>query len=161
MGKYLLIAGGVLLLAGCSEPVEPKRVNTPAVQPDTDIVKAGRPHDTASIVRGSKLFQQHCAVCHGEQGQGTVNWHKRDKDGKSPPPPLNGLGHTWHHPLAVLKYTVKNGTGKIGGNMPAFAGKLTDEQIEDVFIFVQEKWPDPIYEAWYRTDEIARNRVTK
>ncbi|MCK4743134.1 MAG: cytochrome c [Sulfuriflexus sp.] len=113
------------------------------------------------LSRGAVLFQKNCAECHGAQGQGVDNWQKRGADGKFPAPPLNGLGHTWHHPTVVLKYTINNGTGKIGGNMPAFAAKLTDNQIDDILIFIQEKWPAPIYEAWYRTNERAHNKTTK
>ena len=162
MNRAMVVVLASLGLVACDPPDVAKLLKPVK---ETEEIKAVEPVkrnlNPEQLSRGAVLFKENCAECHGEQGQGTVNWQKRDKDGKFPAPPLNGLGHTWHHPMAVLKYTVKSGTGKIGGNMPAFAGKLTDMQIEDIFTFVQEKWPDPIYEAWYRTDEMARNKVTK
>jgi len=124
---------------------------------EKDKAEVKRQLSPEQLARGAVLYKDNCASCHGDEGQGAANWQKRDKDGKFPPPPLNGLGHTWHHPTAALKYTINHGTGKLGGNMPAFRGKLTDQQIDDILVFIQEKWPMPIYEAWYRTDQMARN----
>jgi len=160
----LIIVSLSSLLVACSEVDKPATLQTSTsspVKPITESAKLERPMDTAKLVRGGQLFKQNCAVCHGDNAQGANEWHKRDENGKFPAPPLNGTGHTWHHPMSVLKYTVKNGTSKIGGNMPAFAGKLTDSQIEDIFSFVQEKWPEPIYEAWYRTNEMSRKNNAK
>jgi len=153
MKRVLLIISASTAFTAC----EPPDVST-LVEPLQQEQVVKRNFNPEQLARGAVLFQQNCASCHGEQGQGAENWQKRDKDGKFPPPPLNGSGHTWHHPMAALKYTIKNGTGKIGGKMPAFDGKLTDAQIEDILIFVQKKWPDPLYEAWYRTDEMAKNK---
>ena len=142
-----------LMLVAC----EPADVTKLLTAPEKQATAIKRNLNPEQLSRGAVLFEQNCAECHGAQGQGAQDWQKPDKNGKFLPPPLNGLGHTWHHPMAVLTYTIKNGTGKIGGNMPAFAGKLTGAQIEDILVFVQAKWPEPIYEAWYRTDEMARN----
>ena len=151
-----------LVLAACDPPDVAKLLKpVKEIEQIKAVEPVKRNLNPQQLSRGAALFKTNCADCHGEQGQGTVNWQKRGKDGKFPPPPLNGLGHTWHHPTAVLKYTINNGTGKIGGNMPAFANKLSDAQIDDILIFIQEKWPEPIYEAWYRTDERARNSTPK
>ena len=154
--KRLIIVVVSLILVACDPPDVSE-----LFKPLNESSPVKRNLNPQQLARGAMLFQQNCAECHGEQGQGTPNWQKRDKDGKFPAPPLNGLGHTWHHPTAVLKYTINNGTAKIGGNMPAFAGKLSDAELEDILIFVQAKWPDPIYEAWYRTNEMARKAITK
>lgn len=162
MKRLIVIMFASLGLAACEPPDVAKLLNpVKKVEPIKAVEPVKRNLNPEQLSRGAALFKTNCAECHGEQGQGTVNWQKRGADGKFPPPPLNGKGHTWHHPTAVLKYTIKNGTSKIGGNMPAFAEKLSDAQIESILIFIQEKWPDPLYEAWYRTDEMARNRVTK
>jgi len=152
MKKVMVLISASLMLVAC-EPPDVAKLLTPPAKEATSIK---RNVDSEQLSRGAVLFKQNCADCHGDQAQGAVNWQKRDKHGKLPAPPLNGSGHTWHHPMAALKYTIKNGTGKIGGNMPAFAGRLTDAQIEDILIFVQAKWPDPIYDAWHRTDERAK-----
>jgi len=139
-------------LAGCdsSEMPEPAK---PVIKDDS--IK--RNLNPEQLARGANLFLNNCASCHGAEAQGTLNWQKKGVDGKFLPPPLNGTGHTWHHPKTALKYTIKNGTRRIGGNMPGFSDKLNDVQIEDVLTFLQEKWPVPLYEGWYRTDKRARN----
>ena len=99
------------------------------------------------------MFQQYCAVCHGKQAEGAPHWQKAGPDGKYPPPPLNGTAHTWHHPTKVLVDVIKNGTQRIGGNMPPWKDKLTDEQIRDIIAWFQAKWSDDIYAAWYRNNQ--------
>jgi len=159
-----VLAVAVLLIAGCSDPASDVTKEKPAPVanvPSLQAVKVIRNHDAAQVARGRVLYEANCMQCHGEQAQGAVNWQKRDAQGKFPPPPLNGTGHTWHHPTKILKYTINNGTGRIGGNMPAFAGKLTDVEVEDILEFVKVKWPAPLYEAWLRNEQRSLNPVAK
>ena len=90
-----------------------------------------------AFTAGQRLFLKNCAVCHGKQGEGAPNWRKPDKDGKNPAPPLNGTGHTWHHSTKSLTNTIKNGTAKIGGNMPAWKDKLSDREISLILIWIK------------------------
>ena len=107
--------------------------------------------DPQLVEQGQALFQENCAVCHGNNAEGTVeNWHQRDADGKLPPPPLNGTAHTWHHPVGGLVHTIKNGTIGIGGSMPAWEGTLTDDQILTIIMWLTTLWPDEIFAAWYQ-----------
>lgn len=99
--------------------------------------------------RGQRLFQLNCAVCHGKQGEGAPNWRMPDENGKSPAPPLNGTGHTWHHSTSALVNVIKKGTGKIGGNMPAWKDKLTNSEIRLILTWIKAQWPDELYTAWY------------
>ena len=111
-----------------------------------------RDFDFLQMKRGGQLFQQHCATCHGKNAEGAKNWQQRDVAGKMPAPPLNGAGHAWHHPTAVLMDVIKNGTQRIGGNMPPWKDKLKDEEIRDILAWLQAKWSDEIYAAWYRNE---------
>lgn len=115
-----------------------------------------RDFDFLQMKRGGRLFMQHCAGCHGRQAEGAAGWQQRDAAGRFPPPPLNGSGHAWHHPSKVLMDVIKNGTQRIGGNMPPWRDKLTDEQIRDILAWLQAKWPDEIYAAWYRNNQQAK-----
>lgn len=108
------------------------------------------------MMRGAKLYQENCAVCHGLQAEGAPNWQKQGADGKYPAPPLNGTGHAWHHPKTALKTTIKRGTMAMGGSMPAWEGKLSDNDIEAVIVWIQSRWPDEIYQSWLAMDEKAR-----
>lgn len=156
--RMLLVLMTSAFLSACDvpPPASKQAGKAPAaISPPAPVV---RQHDFEQVQRGAQLFQQSCAQCHGQQGEGAPNWRQRNADGKFPPPPLNGSGHTWHHPMQALKFTIKNGTEKIGGSMPAWKGKLSDEEINDIIAWFQSKWPDEIYSAWYQNDQRARKR---
>ena len=115
--------------------------------------------DPDAIKRGGDLFKKNCASCHGRWAQGSFSWRKTGKDGKYPPPPLNGRGHTWHHSKAQIKQTIIEGTIGTGGNMPAWKDKLSDREIEDMIVWIQSMWPDKIYSAWQEMN--TRKQVAK
>lgn len=100
------------------------------------------------VTSGEPLFRQNCAACHGQNAEATPNWKQTDANGNYPPPPLNGTAHAWHHNLDLLRRTVLEGGAKLGGQMPAFEGVLSAEQIDSVIAFFQSKWSDDIYQRW-------------
>lgn len=104
------------------------------------------------IANGKRLFQEFCFMCHGRSGEGDPDWKTPDEDGKYPAPPLNGTGHAWHHPMKFLHDYIKNGSMDKGGSMMGFEGGMSDKDITDVILFVQSKWPDELYDSWYRRD---------
>ncbi|MGO1500393.1 MAG: c-type cytochrome [Marinobacter sp.] len=75
--------------------------------------------------RGSKVFKDSCASCHGTKAQGAFNWRKSLEDGTYQPPPLNGTGHAWHHPFEMLMGTINQGGAPMGGQMPAMGDDLS------------------------------------
>ncbi len=107
-----------------------------------------RQYNPQELEQGKQLYQEHCMVCHGANGEGTANWQERDENGNLPPPPLNGTAHTWHHSVPVLFRTISEGTGKLGGNMPAWNDKLNREQILLIINWITSLWPDEIYQTW-------------
>lgn len=111
-------------------------------------LSAERWYSEQQVQKGADLFARNCASCHGANGQGTKDWKTPDAKGVYPPPPLNGTGHAWHHDLALLRGTVKNGGAPVGGTMPAFGDKLSDEEVDAVIAWVQSRWPDEIYSRW-------------
>jgi mono/diheme cytochrome c family protein len=98
---------------------------------------------------GAELFQQNCAVCHGVNAEGTKEWKKTDANGNYPPPPLDGSAHAWHHSIPQLARSIKEGGIKLGGVMPAFGDKLSDQEVLAVIAFFQSKWPDEVYKVWH------------
>ncbi|MEJ2141451.1 MAG: cytochrome c [Gammaproteobacteria bacterium] len=142
----------VTLLSACDKQTETNKVATSTDRKS----EVKRSFNFAQITRGGKLFQQNCAECHGKQAEGAPNWQQMDANGKFPPPPLNGSAHAWHHPRTVLVDTIKNGTAKLGGSMPAWKDKLSDEQINDIIAWFQSKWSDEIYSAWHEMDQGRR-----
>lgn len=152
MVKRLIVAGTVVLLSACGQeggsPVSQAQAMPQAA--------AVRSVDFAQVARGGSLYQQNCAQCHGVNGEGAPNWRQRDANGMFPPPPLNGSGHAWHHPKAMLQYVIANGSPG-GGNMPAWKDELSSGQINDIIAWFMSKWPDEVYQAWYTRNQRAVN----
>jgi mono/diheme cytochrome c family protein len=121
------------LLAGCTDPAsEQSRAD---------------PRNAAKVALGAKLYAQHCAVCHGSRLEGQPNWRERLPSGRMPAPPHDESGHTWHHTDEVLFGITKEGLvpGKYAppgyeSDMPAFAGKLSDDEIWAVLAFIYSHW---------------------
>ena len=137
--KFLLLVGS-LLFAGLSFAAEKERW-----------------YSNEQVSQGEKLFRQNCAACHGQDAEATPDWKKTDTNGNYPPPPLNGTAHAWHHDLDLLRRTVREGGAKIGGQMPAFEGILSAEEIDSVIAFFQSKWSDDIFQRWagrFETSEL-------
>lgn len=112
------------LLAACGEPSSPP--------PD--------------LQAGTKIYARHCAACHGAKLEGQPNWQQRLPNGRMPAPPHDESGHTWHHPPHVLFGITKFGLvppfapSAYESDMPAFAGKLSDNEIRAVLAFIESYW---------------------
>lgn len=161
MKKFTQIAMllfAVLWLSACSEQKSPDAVvavPTPVSTP--------APHglDAQLVARGGDIYKANCAVCHGANAEGAPNWSKKGPDGKFPPPPLDASGHGWHHPKSALVLTIKEGTLKLGGGMPAWKATLTDADIEAVIVWIQSRWPEEVYKSWAFMDEKARRGLVQ
>ena len=94
---------------------------------------------------GKQIYVQHCASCHGLKLEGAPDWRKPLANGRMPAPPHDDNGHTWHHPDEVLFGITKNGIAAYAppgyqSDMPAFAGKLSDDQIWAVLAYIKSHW---------------------
>jgi mono/diheme cytochrome c family protein len=123
----------VFALAGCTDT------------PSADDPRAN-PHDAGKVARGANLYAQHCASCHGAKLEGQPNWRERQPNGRLPAPPHDESGHTWHHPDFMLFSMTKNGLmppyapPNYQSDMPAFAGKLSDDEIWAVLAYIKSHW---------------------
>jgi len=108
--------------------------------------------DAELLTAGKVVYDKHCKRCHGVDGVGSENWQVQGPDGKYPAPPLNGNGHTWHHPKAVLISVIKDGSPGGMGNMPKMRDKVNDAEIEALIIWMQSLWSEQAYQTWYRHD---------
>ena len=150
--RYYLLIGSMVLISGCGESIAPGAM--PGKQHDgSQTAMAQRNFDAAQIERGAIVYQANCVSCHGKNGEATPDWRKPGEDGKYPPPPLDGTAHAWHHSTEVLKKTILKGTPPEFGSMPAWEGKLTEQQVEDVIVWIKSLWPDEIYDIWYKNFE--------
>jgi mono/diheme cytochrome c family protein len=122
------------LAAGCTEP---------SSQWDDPRANAG---DATRVALGARVYAQQCASCHGARLEGQANWRGRLPNGRLPAPPHDETGHSWHHPDRVLFAITKNGLvppyapQDYASDMPAFAGKLTDEEIWTALAFIKSRW---------------------
>jgi mono/diheme cytochrome c family protein len=104
---------------------------------------------------GRSLYETNCASCHGAQLEGQPDWMSRLPNGRLPAPPHDETGHTWHHSDAQLFRIVKEGLGAIAPgyetDMPAFADRMSDDEIRAVIDYIKTTWPD-------RESDIQRSR---
>ena len=102
-----------------------------------------------SMAAGARLYDAHCAACHGAELEGEANWRDRRVDGTLPAPPHDASGHTWHHPDRQLFAITKYGTAALVGgdyqtNMGGFADELSDDEIRAVLGYIRSRWPEDI-----------------
>jgi mono/diheme cytochrome c family protein len=113
------------------------------------------------LAEGKRLYDAHCASCHGLKLEGQPNWQKRNPNGRMPAPPHDESGHTWHHPDEVLFAITKHGLVPpyappgYPSDMPAFAGTLSDAEIRAVLAYIKSRWTNP--EILKAREEIVRN----
>ena len=150
--RFLLLLSGYLLLSGCQDTSQSEsRSLSDILNMNTDRVV--RDFDSEQIQRGSDIFHIHCAGCHGENAAGTPDWRTPNSDGRLQPPPLNGTAHAWHHSTAVLTKTILKGGPPEFSSMPAWEGILTEQQVDDIVVWIKSLWPEDIYTTWYHNFE--------
>ena len=107
------------------------------------------------VARGSAVYAESCASCHGLKLEGQANWRVRKADGRLPAPPHDETGHTWHHSVAQLFEMTKWGTEALAGgdyksDMRGFADELDDTEIWAVLAYIKSQWPADIQAAQAR-----------
>jgi mono/diheme cytochrome c family protein len=138
MIKMIVLSLAMTTLSACS-----KSENTQ----NNNINK--RWYTEAQVTQGKIVFGANCATCHGDKAQSLVSdWKQALPNGKYPAPPLNGTAHAWHHDKAQLLRSINNGGVPLGGTMPPFANKLTDDNKLAAIAYFQSFWPDEIYQRW-------------
>jgi mono/diheme cytochrome c family protein len=111
------------------------------------VLLSGGEDDRRDIARGSALYAEYCAACHGANLEGAENWREPGPNGRLPAPPHDATGHTWHHADRVLFEITKYGSAAvIGGgyesDMIGFGDVMSDAEIRDVLAFIQSTWPE-------------------
>ncbi len=151
--RGMFVVGVLLALAGCGD----EGGNSAALRGGLPVPEGvARNADPALLAQGEQVYRQHCAGCHAADASGDPNWRKRDADGLFPPPPLNGSGHAWHHSTEVLADLIRNGSPDGKGRMPAWRGKLSEQEITAVIAWFQSLWPQPVYDAWFEMQQRGR-----
>lgn len=142
----------VIMLIGCGNTSSTDTaLGQHQIDPKTGFII--RDLNIAQIMRGEVVYATHCVGCHGPNGEATPDWRKPNSDGKYPPPPLDSSAHAWHHSTNVLKKTILKGTPPEIGSMPAWEDILTEQQVDDVIVWIKSLWSDEIYDIWYKNFE--------
>ena len=146
MKTQLLTLLCAALLAACGA-----NDKTPEVQG-----KGPRQYDKNLLARGERVFQTHCATCHGSGGEGKPGWQKPGPDGLLLPPPLDNNGRAWRLTSSQMQQFIRQGSPHGRSNMPAWQGKLTDQEIDEVATWITSLWSDAIYLEWLAKVEQAQ-----
>jgi mono/diheme cytochrome c family protein len=97
---------------------------------------------------GQQLYEENCGGCHGLNLEGQPDWMKRLPSGKLPPPPHDETGHTWHHTDEQLTRITLDGLAALAPgyetDMPAYRGKLTEDQVKSILDYIKSTWPERI-----------------
>jgi mono/diheme cytochrome c family protein len=109
-----------------------------------------RPLSVESVMRGARLYQEHCALCHGPEAQGHPDWENPQV---AAAPPLNGAGNEWKRKKSDLIAIIKDGAKRNNEPvMPALGGRLSDQEIEDIVAWFQALWPMDVYDRWLKVN---------
>jgi mono/diheme cytochrome c family protein len=114
----LWIALSAVIIAGCGGPAWP--------EPPPDFGSADQ------VSQGRSLFLEHCAICHGENADGVGQRHSSLS---SEPPNFNEP--SWQHRRTAGHVFTIIHDGKQGTSMPAWVGKLSDDEIWAIAAFVK------------------------
>lgn len=97
------------------------------------------PARPGNAARGAALYAQHCAACHGDQGQGghgTGVTFSRPRDYPIVAPALNNPGFLAAASDAMIKTTLVR--GRAGTPMVSFRAKgLSDKKLDDIVAYVR------------------------
>jgi mono/diheme cytochrome c family protein len=86
------------------------------------------------VESGERIYSQNCTACHGPvEGPPAIDFAPVHSD----------AGHTWHHPDRLLYQWILD-SPPLATIMPAFRGKLSDEEVLDVLAYIKSSWSSDI-----------------
>ena len=120
----IVILSSCVLLTACNRNAGKTNAQSPrttAPSPTPDEFAATR-----------QVYAKNCALCHADNGEGKT----ATVDGKRIKAPSLRTGHALHHPDEdFVNQIVKGGDG-----MPAFSGKLSKQEIDDLVRFIRREF---------------------
>ncbi len=157
-----MLLGVTVALVACDRSPEPSGSQTQQPPPPVTTIPepsgpapAAPPGDFSvqNLSRGAALYVEHCLQCHGPEGQGHPDWRTPSDGAFVAAPPVNGTGNDWKRSGAELVAIIRNGAMRKGVPvMPAYAGRLSDQDIESILTWLQALWPPEIYQRWLKAN---------
>lgn len=92
--------------------------------------------DPFAMMEGEGIYKAECVSCHGAQLQGVAG------DSANSGPALDGKSKTWEKADAELLQLIARGPSQLDSH--AFAGKLSEKQMRNLLLYVQQQWPAEI-----------------
>ncbi|GAC1659705.1 MAG: hypothetical protein NVS9B12_13470 [Vulcanimicrobiaceae bacterium] len=130
---FFLILSAIAF-AGCSKNSESSSTTTTASQ---STAAAPKKPMSARMASGMTVYNANCATCHGATGQGQTGAF----------PPLDGNGVVTGDPktvISIIKLGLKGPVRMKGvmynGQMPAWNGTLSNDQIAAVVTYIRGAW---------------------
>jgi thiosulfate dehydrogenase len=135
VGAYLYFSLGLAPVA-TTAPAMPFEEKMASMALHARIVKEAPsgeaiPANEANLIAGAQLYREHCAVCHGLNGQAETAISK----GMFPKPPQLFQGHgVTDDPAGETYWKAKNGIRLTG--MPGFGLSMSDQQLWQVSLLL-------------------------
>lgn len=145
--KLIIATLCAAMLAGCGDG---------AKQPEIQ-GKGPRQYDRNVLARGERVYLTNCAVCHGNGGEGKPGWQQPGPDGLLLPPPLDNNGRAWRLSSSQMNQFIRQGSPHGRSKMPAWQGKLSDQEIDEVVTWITSLWSDATYLEWLNQVEQKKN----
>lgn len=161
--RWTLLLVGALLLVACERQPEQREPASPEPSlPSTDQLPASKPQasmpgpgdfSVQNLSRGAALYVEHCLQCHGPEGQGHPDWQTPTNGTFVAAPPINGTGNDWKRSQRDLIGIIRAGAKRNGMPvMPAYAGRLSDQDMVQILTWLQALWPPEVYERWLKAN---------
>jgi cbb3-type cytochrome c oxidase subunit III len=134
-----VVLSAVMWRAGATSTPQQAHPPEPHRHPEAQKIKNPVPSNDETIAEGKKLYQRHCASCHGPAGKG---------DGSlalSGGAPSDLTDETWDHGSSDGEIFVVIRDG-VSSDMLAYKDKLTEKQIWQVVNYLRSLGPKPVKE---------------
>lgn len=132
----------LLLVAACATVPASSVAVVATRSPEQDALVANNP----DLLAGRTAYELRCAHCHGWQGEGQLaDTVALSLDlGMHLVPAHDATGHTWRHPDQLLRQVILSGVPNplMQYPMPAYAGVMTDAEIDQVIAYMRLWWTD-------------------
>lgn len=149
--KRLVILCVLLFASACSQ--DDDKTSSGNLDGDNPSAQSPTLFDLNRVARGARLYQENCAQCHGPQAQGHPDWQRARQAGFAAAPPLNGTGTDIKLTQSAMVSVIRKGARHKGVMvMPAWRGRVSDDQILDIISWYQALWPAKTYQVWRKSN---------